>query len=232
MKPVALSRILQSQGFGSRKDCERLIRSGRVTANGEPVQQPARAYDPAGLVFTVDDAQHVYHEFVYVMLNKPAGYECSHDPQHHASVFGLLPAHLIARGIQCVGRLDQDTTGLLLLTDDGTFNHAMTHPRKHVAKTYLVTVKHPFSDEMRARLLDGVLLHGEDAIVKALRVERLGDLQLLLTIAEGKYHQVKRMLAAVGNRVEALHREAFGAVNLGDLPEGQWQLMPDLPEQM
>jgi 16S rRNA pseudouridine516 synthase len=131
---------------------------------------------------------------------------------------------LRARGVQPVGRLDQDTTGLLLLTDDGALNHRLTSPRHHVPKTYRVTLKHPADTGLCQRLLEGVQLHDEPAPSLAINCVLLDAATLRITIDEGKYHQVKRMVAAAGNRVEALHREAVGSVVLPeDLGPGEWR---------
>ena len=128
------------------------------------------------------------------------------------------------QGVQAVGRLDQDTTGLLLLTDDGAFIHRMNSPRKHVPKVYEVTVKHPLTDAQVQRLLAGVVLDDDPKPVKAAACEAVDELHLRLTLTEGKYHQVKRMLAAVGNRVEGLHRSQIGHLALPEsLKPGQWQ---------
>jgi len=143
----------------------------------------------------------------------------------------LLPSPLRTRpqkaavqGVQAVGRLDQDTTGLLLLTDDGKFIHRMSSPKHHVPKVYEVTTKHEISDDQIANLLAGVVLDDSPKPVKAAACERVESTHLRLTLTEGKYHQVKRMLAAVGNRVEGLHRSAIGNLQLPqDLAPGQWR---------
>jgi 16S rRNA pseudouridine516 synthase len=126
--------------------------------------------------------------------------------------------------VQPVGRLDEDTTGLLLLTDDGQLNHALAAGKRKVAKVYLVTTKHPLDDQQLERLRAGVVLHDDPAPVAGLACEQLGERRLRLTVSEGRYHQVKRMLAAVGNRVEALHREAVGGLVLPpELAPGGWR---------
>ena len=158
------------------------------------------------------------------MLNKPAGYECSRQPRDHPSVFSLLPETLLRRGVQCVGRLDQDTTGLLLFSDDGRFIHDHTSPKKQIGKTYQVSCKHPVTPELVGQLLSGVQLHDEPAPLRARQCRALTEYRLELVINEGKYHQVKRMLAAAGNRVESLHRCAIGGYVLPvDLPVGEWK---------
>lgn len=221
---MQLERILQSQGFGSRKACRALVRSGRVTVAGAPADDPFAEFDPAGLAFQVDGEPWQYRDKAYLMLHKPAGHECSRSPKHHPSVLSLLPEPLRNRDVQPVGRLDEDTTGLLLLSDDGQFIHRLISPRHKVAKVYEVTARHPVDDDQVAALLAGVQLHDEPDPIAAAACERVAERVIHLTLTEGKYHQVKRMLAAAGNRVEALKRIAVGPLRLpDDLPEGAWR---------
>ena len=221
---MKLYRILQSQGFGSRKGSIARVRAGEVAVNGEVCDDPEAEVDPAGLELTLDGATWPYREKAYVLLHKPAGYECSHHPSHHPSVFALLPQPLLQRGVQCVGRLDQDTTGLLLFSDDGQFIHRMTSPKKGVAKVYRAVCADPVTDAMLDALQSGVQLNDEPAPIAALACEKRDASTLRLTLAEGKYHQAKRMIGATGNRVEALHREAIGLYALpADLPPGGWR---------
>ncbi len=222
---IQLERILQSQGFGSRKACRELVRAGRVTIAGRVCDDPGADWPVDGLHFSVDDMEWPYRSQVYLLLHKPAGYECSRNPQHHPSVLTLLPPPLMARGVQPVGRLDEDTTGLLLLTDDGSWLHRLTHPRRHVPKRYAATLKHPVTPALLQQLAAGVLLHGEDSPLSASDLDGAGPHTLLLTIDQGKYHQVKRMVAAAGNRVQALQRLQFGCLALGDLAPGEWRYL-------
>ncbi|MBU9549806.1 pseudouridine synthase [Burkholderia multivorans] len=223
-----LESILYTQGFGSRRQCRGLIEAGRVAIGGAPATDPDADLDTDGLVFTVDGTPWPFHARAYVVLNKPAGYECSRDPQHHPSVFSLLPAPLVARGVQCVGRLDQDTTGLLLLSDDGQFVHAYTSPKRKVPKTYVATVRHALDATQLDALRGGVQLHGEPKPVAAVAADARDPHTLALTVLEGKYHQVKRMVAAASNRVEALHRESVGGLALpADLAPGAWRWLGD-----
>lgn len=224
-----IERILHSQGFGTRKSCRTLIRAGRVSIAGRIIDNPFEDIPTAGLVFSVNDTSWQYFEKAYLMLHKPAGYECSHRTQNHSSVFELLPPELTQRGVQCIGRLDQDTTGLLLLSDDGQFIHTWSSGKKRNPKVYEVTTKHPVTDLQIGSLLAGVQLHDEPAPITAVACTQTGERSLSLTIAEGKYHQVKRMVAAVSNRVEALHRSRVGGLSLPqDLASGEWRwLLPD-----
>ncbi len=226
-----LQDILFSQGFGTRRVCAGLVQQGLVTVNGQLCTDTLAEFDPEGLNFTVQGTPWPFQERAYLMLHKPSGYECSQKPGMHPSIYTLLPGPLrmrgggAAAGVQAVGRLDQDTTGLLLLSDDGKFIHRMSSPRHHVPKVYEVTTKHPLDTDQVARLLAGVVLDDSPVPVRAAAAVEVGSHLLHLTLTEGKYHQVKRMLAAVGNRVEALHRASIGCIRLeGDvLPCGQWR---------
>ena len=225
---MIFERLLHSQGFGTRRQCRALIESGAVQVGDRVLDDPDADLAPEGLSFIVDGVPWEYRAHAYLMLHKPAGFECSRDPQHHASVFSLLPRPLVERHVQCVGRLDQDTTGLLLLSDDGAFVHQNTSPRRKVPKRYRVTTARPVEDAQIDTLRTGVLLHDETRPLAALAAVRDNSTTLLLTIQEGKYHQVKRMVAAVGNHVEALHREAIGALGLpATLEPGAWQWLGD-----
>jgi 16S rRNA pseudouridine516 synthase len=190
------------------------------------VDDPLADFATAGLVFQVDGVAWPWCEKALVMLHKPAGYECSQKPKHHPSVLSLLPPPLRTRGLQPIGRLDEDTTGLLLLTDDGALIHRLTSPKHHVPKVYEVGCKHPVDAAQLQRLRDGVVLDDDPAPVRAAAAEATGESSLALTLTEGKYHQVKRMLAAVSNRVETLHRSRFGRLALGpELPPGRWRFV-------
>jgi 16S rRNA pseudouridine516 synthase len=239
-----LADILFTQGFGTRRVCTGLIEQGHVgvidrthavnSQENSPLAQLNRAQDAIDLIaydlqFTVQGKLWRYHERAYVMLHKPAGYECSHKPGAWPSVYTLLPAPLRVRpnknaiqGVQAVGRLDQDTTGLLLLSDDGQFIHRMSSPKHHVPKLYQVTCKHTVDDKQVAKLLAGVVLDDSPQPVRAAACVVTGAHTLDMTLTEGKYHQVKRMIAAVGNRVEGLHRASMGTLPL-DVAVGEWR---------
>ncbi len=243
---MQLQDILYSQGFGTRRVCAGLVQQGHVEVyETQDAQfaarqlQSAADYQPQGLRFKVQGVDWHYCKHAYIMLHKPAGTECSQKPSTWPSIYTLLPAPLRQRpqksavqGVQAVGRLDQDTTGLLLLSDDGHFIHRMSSPKKHVLKVYDLTLKHPADDKQVAKLLEGVVLDDDPKPVRAAAcvvTDAEGErLHMQLTLTEGKYHQVKRMLAAVGNRVEALHRSRIGDLVLpADLPPGQWRWLTE-----
>ncbi len=235
---MQLQDILYSQGFGTRRVCAGLVQQGLVQVYMEkdataPVSyvQAATDFVAEGLRFRVQGVDWPYYEKAYVLLHKPAGTECSQKPSTYPSIYTLLPSPLRLRpqkaavqGVQAVGRLDQDTTGLLLLTDDGKFIHRMSSPKHHVPKVYEVTVKHPLDDKQVQKLLSGVVLDDDPKPVRAAACEAVSEFHLRLTLTEGKYHQVKRMVAAVSNRVEGLHRSQIGGLRLpDDLAPGQWK---------
>lgn len=233
---MKLDKLLQSQGFGSRKYCQTLIQNGAVKLNGElclDENLKLKNEQLSSLIMTIFEQDYVYRPKVYIALYKPKGYECSHQTSHHHSVFELLPDYLRLRNVQAVGRLDQDTTGLLLLTDDGQFLQKMTHPRHHVGKRYQVTTCHYFDDDFLQRLEQGVSLHQEQGVFIAHQVERVAENMLNMTIYQGLYHQVKRMIASAGNRVAHLHRFQIGHLELADLNliEGQWCFLDELQLQ-
>jgi 16S rRNA pseudouridine516 synthase len=224
MTRLSLDRILQTQGFGTRKWCRQLIADGEVAVDGQTVDDYRSTFETAGLRFRVFGDEWLFRAHLYLALNKPPGYECSRKPSHHPSVLSLLPEQFSWRGVQTVGRLDHDTTGLLLLSDDGSFIHAQTSPRRHVPKRYLAATAEPVEDALVASLLAGVQLHDEPAPLAAASCRRVGDRQLEIVLEQGKYHQVKRMLAAAGNHCTALQRTAIGALQLDALAlaEGEW----------
>jgi 16S rRNA pseudouridine516 synthase len=224
---MKLSQILFSQGFGTRRVCAGMVDAGLVQLNGRTLDDPDEDLTPEGLVLTVEGKPWPYYAKALVLLNKPAGYECSQKPKHHPSVMTLLPPPLRNRGVQPIGRLDEDTTGLLLLTEDGALIHKLTSPKHHVPKVYEVGCKHPLDASQIERLLAGVVLDDDPAPVAAAAAEAVSELHLRLTLTEGKYHQVKRMVAAVGNRVESLHRSRFGHLTIApELKPGQWCWVP------
>jgi 16S rRNA pseudouridine516 synthase len=219
-----LDRILQSQGFGSRKWCRELINNGDVAINGEIVTDYRAGIETDGLEFTVFDEPWTYRQHVYIALNKPSDFECSRKPSHHPGVLTLLPEQFSWREVQPVGRLDHDTTGMLLMSDDGAFIHAQSSPKRHVPKVYIATTHDPVTDELIGQLKSGVQLHDEPAPLAAQSCRKLDTHQLEIVLEQGKYHQVKRMLAAAGNHCSALRRSAIGKLTLDALAldEGEW----------
>lgn len=224
MGKLTLDKILQSQGFGTRKYCRALIEDGEVVIAGEVVEDYRLPIDTDGLVFTLFDEEWVYRQHVYIALNKPANFECSRKPSHNPGVMTLLPEQFVWRDVQPVGRLDHDTTGMLLLSDDGAFIHAQSSVKRHIPKIYLATTQEPIEGKLIEDMLSGVKLSDEPEALAALICRATGTHQLEIMLEQGKYHQVKRMLEAIGNRCAALHRSAIGGLTLEALgiKEGEW----------
>lgn len=224
MTTLTLDRILQSQGFGTRKWCRQLIAEGEVAVAGTVHTDYRTAFDTNGLVFELFDENWEYREHVFIALHKPPNIECSRKPSHHPGVLSILPEQFSWRDVQPVGRLDHDTTGLLLMSDHGPFIHAQSSPKSQIPKVYVATTAEPVTSALVTQLLDGVKLHDEPAPLAALRCVAVDDYRLEIVLEQGKYHQVKRMLAAAGNHCAALKRIAIGHLTLQDLglEEGEW----------
>jgi len=220
---VKLVKLIANLGYGSRKDVQWMFREGRITdADGEVLyaddQVPHEAIrvdgepldPPAGLL---------------VMLHKPVGYTCStKDPGR--IVYDLLPPRFRERAplLSTVGRLDRDTSGLLLLTDDGALLHRIVSPKTHLPKRYEVSLAQDLrGDEAEVFARGELMLESEDTPLKPAELHVHDARHASLVLTEGRYHQVRRMFAAVGNHVDALHRSAVGGLALGDLPSGEWR---------
>ncbi|WP_239324689.1 16S rRNA pseudouridine(516) synthase [Snodgrassella gandavensis] len=232
---MQLLKYLQAQGLGSRKQCQALIVDAAVQINGMVCTDTRMDIDPLNVSsLKIDEVNltPVPLPHFYILLHKPADYETSHKPQYYPSVFSLLPEPLRHLDMQAVGRLDADTTGVLILTNDGQFNHRCTSPKHKLPKIYQVSLKHAADDKLCTVLKNGVLLHDDNETVQAEAAELIDAHTLLLTITSGKYHQVKRMVAAAGNRVIALHRCAFGSWQADDLPIGGWRFFQPESDQM
>lgn len=224
MSRLTLDRILHTQGFGTRKWCRELIATGEISIAGLVVTDMNTPIETDGLEFTIFDELWIYRKQVYIALNKPENFECSRKPSHHSGVLTILPDQFTRREVQPVGRLDHDTTGLLLMSDDGAFIHTQSSPKHHVPKIYVATTHDPATPELIELLLKGVKLHDEPGSLAAETCRMIDANNLEITLEQGKYHQVKRMLAAVGNHCAALNRTQIGNLKLVDLglAAGEW----------
>lgn len=226
MPQERLDKLLSSTGLWTRKEVKELVRQGRVLAGGAAVRKPEEKYDPALTVLQVDGQAVDCAPFVYLMLHKPEGLLSATEDHSQKTVLDLLPEHLRRRGLFPVGRLDKDTTGLLLLTDDGPLAHALLSPKKHVDKVYLARVEGRVDASDVEALAAGLVL-GDGLHCLPAGLEPLGDgSECLVTLREGKYHQVKRMLAARGKPVAALKRLSMGPLSLDPcLKPGEWRAL-------
>ena len=228
---MRLDRLLANMGYGSRKEMQGLAKAGRIILDGAPVTDA-----DTRIPVTPDLAQRMTVQGrpldpppgFALMLHKPVGVTCSHK-EAGALVYDLLPGRWRMRdpAISTVGRLDKDTSGLLLMTDDGGLLHRIISPKSHISKRYRVTLDRPMTGDEGARFASGeLLLESDDKPLLPAVLDVLSPTEALLTITEGRYHQVRRMFAAVGNHVTALHRDRMGGLDLPqDLQAGEYRLM-------
>ncbi|MCK0163464.1 16S rRNA pseudouridine(516) synthase RsuA [Marinobacter sp. S6332] len=209
---MRLDQFISSSSPLSRKEARRAIHAGRAEVDGE-VWKDTGKHIPAGAEVVLDGTPLTVKGERYLMLNKPAGVVSATRDSEHPTALDLLPAEL-TKDLHIAGRLDADTTGLLLLTTDGKWSHRVTSPRVDCPKTYRVGLNTPITDSAIEELETGILLHNDPKPMKPAQVKVVEPQLIELTISEGRYHQVKRMLAAVGNHVEALHRQSIGAISL------------------
>ena len=234
VKPVRLDRLLGGMGYGSRQEIARLAKLGGITLDRRDLTEASQRIAPTPDLpdrMTVDGRPVDPPPGLVILLNKPLGMTCSHK-EDGALVYDVLPSRWRRRdpAISTVGRLDKQTSGLLLLTDDGDLLHRIISPRRHVAKVYRATLARPVEGHEAALFASGTLmLEGEDKPLAPATLEVLSPTEARLTVTEGRYHQVRRMFAAAGNHVEALHRERMGGLAIPeDLAAGQWRLLtPD-----
>ncbi len=222
-----LDQILANLGYCSRREARDFVRAGRVTVAGRPADDAARKVAPADVCVDGEPLDHP--EGVLIMLHKPVGLVCSHDAREGPTVYGLLPERWRRRKpiVTSVGRLDKDTSGVLLLTDQSELVHRLTSPRQKVPKVYRATTDRELTPDLGARFASGTLvLEGESEPCAPAGLELSGPREARLTLTEGRYHQVRRMFAATGATVLTLHRERFGPLDLGDLAAGEWRELP------
>ncbi|KAA8995251.1 16S rRNA pseudouridine(516) synthase RsuA [Affinibrenneria salicis] len=224
---MRLDKFLSQQLAISRSLVLRELRAQRVTVDGEIIKSGAFKLLPEHQVAFDGNPLQQQNGARYFMLHKPPGYVCSTDDPDHPTILYFIDEP-VAYKLHAAGRLDIDTSGLVLLTDDGQWSHRITSPKHHCEKTYLVTLSQPLDDDTAHRFAAGILLRGEKDATRPARLEQLDEHRVRLTISEGRYHQVKRMFAAVGNHVEQLHRERIGAVELDDdLAPGEYRPLTD-----
>jgi 16S rRNA pseudouridine516 synthase len=221
---IRLDRLLANLGYASRTEATHLIRNGRVSVDGNVTRDPSSRVDPVTVMLDDEPLDHACG--IFVAVHKPADYVCSHDDRDGATVFTLLPHQWLDRAPrpEAVGRLDKDTTGLLLVTDDHALLHRLTSPKHHVEKVYEVTLDRPADASLLDAFAAGTLMlrsETEPCLPATLRI--LEDRRAELTITEGRYHQVKRMFAACDYRVETLHRTRVGEWSLDGLYPGAWR---------
>lgn len=214
-----IDKIIASQGLYSRSDVKYLVKRKRIAVDGAVVTSASQKADPEISVITIDGKPLTVKKQIYLMLHKPKGYVSATEDKTQPTVLDLVPQAYRGRDIFPAGRLDKDTTGLMLLTDDGVLAHNILSPRKHIRKVYRVELDIPVTEEMQEGFLAGVALN--DGVCKAAGLAILGEKTAEVTLQEGRYHQIKRMFGCYGAKVVELHRLAMGDLYLpADLPEG------------
>ncbi len=222
---MRLDKFLAENTGLTRSQASRLLRQGLVDVNGQMEKSGAKKVSENDEIRLEGETLAWYHAGQYIMLNKPQGYVCSNDEQDYPSILQFF-AYPLAGKLHSAGRLDVDTTGLVLMTDDGKWSHRITSPKHECEKTYLVTLADPIEENYVNAFAEGILLRGESTLTKPATLEILDDYQANLTIREGRYHQVKRMFAALGNKVIGLHRWRIGNIVLDEnLAEGEWRAL-------
>lgn len=213
---LSLEKILQHQGFGTRRECKYLIYHQRVLVNNILCDNPYAEFEIQNLQIKVDDIDWICQQNFLLLMNKPLNYECSQKPTHHPSVMELLPQNLRQINIQTIGRLDANTSGLLLLTNNGKLNHFWTSPKHKIPRIYHATCDRKITSESIKLLQKGILLRSEKNVSKIQSVQLINEQKNILEIVltEGKYHEVRRLIAAVGNHVNELKRIAFAEFSL------------------
>ncbi|MBR4554633.1 MAG: rRNA pseudouridine synthase [Ruminococcus sp.] len=219
---MRLDRFISSQKAElSRNDVRDLCRKGQVTVNGTAVRKPDTRIDENSDTVSVCGETLRYRRYVYIMLNKPQGVVCATRDGLSETVLELIPSQLRRKGLFPAGRLDKDTEGFVLITDDGALAHRMLSPRSHVPKTYFVKCEKPVSPDTAERFSQGIVIDGGEKCLPAELIQGKNDHECELVLHEGKYHQVKRMFEAVGNKVVYLKRVRIGGVSLSpELPLG------------
>jgi len=226
---MRIDKLLSECGIATRKESARAAKAGMLLVSGEVVKDVSRHIDPDRESVTYMGRNIVYKKYVYVMLNKPMGYVSATDDTRLPYVTELLPEELRKRELFPVGRLDKDTVGLMILTNNGALAHTLLSPKRHVEKVYIFKCNEPLPNDVEERYENGITL-ADGYECKSAKIicdaDRLGG---RITLTEGKYHQIKRMVAAVGSRVEFLERESFAGIPLDrELKRGEWRyLTPD-----
>lgn len=212
-----LDKILASQGASSRKDVKEMIKSGRVSVNGKTVRDSSVKISENDTV-SLDGKELILKKYIYLMLNKPAGVVSASDSKSEKTVVDLVPPELFRSGLFPAGRLDKDTVGFVLITDDGDFAHRILSPKNHIVKTYEARLARPLSKEQLELIQNGIVLSdGTTCLESRVKILENGDNPLVnIQICEGKYHQIKRMFAAAGNKVISLKRTKMGNLPLDE----------------
>ncbi|MBO4343079.1 MAG: rRNA pseudouridine synthase [Clostridia bacterium] len=229
MSTVRLDKYVSSALILSRKNAFSVIRAGRISVNGSVLKKADAKVDPSSDEVTFDGEKLVYSKFVYVMLNKPSGLICASYDAKEKTVFSLFPKEYADKGINCVGRLDKDACGLLLMTNDGILSHKLLSPKNAVSKKYFVTCDKPFSESDKEIMKNGIIIDGKRTSEAKLEISKDDEKSACVTLTEGKFHEVKRLCYACGQKeVVFLKRVEFASLILdGSLKYGEWRSLTE-----
>jgi len=223
---MRLDKFIVESGLASRTEITKVAKNGGVTVNGQVVRRASGHIDPTSDKVTYLGKEVIWREFTYVMLNKPDGYVSATDDDKYPTVITLLPDELQRIGLFPCGRLDKNTLGLMILTNNGPLSHKLLAPKNHVSKKYRFTVKFPISEDDVQSLESGVDIGGY--VTAPCKVEMIGEKEGYITLTEGKYHQIKLMAEAVHNQITYLERVTFGPIALDEgLGRGEWRYLTE-----
>ncbi len=230
MNKQRLDKFLAGQLTSLTRSTARIaVRRGRVTVDGQAVRDPSVIIDADTAAVTLDGEKIGFKEHIYILMNKPSGILSASSDASRKTVIDLVPTELSRDGLFPVGRLDKDTTGLLLITDDGEFAHSCISPRFKVPKTYIATLDGDVTDEAVNKFAEGITL-ADGTVCRSAKLERIAKNVARVIITEGKYHQIKRMFGVVGLGVNALHRESIGELTIPEgLKSGECVELPKKP---
>ncbi|MGM0507555.1 MAG: pseudouridine synthase [Fusobacteriota bacterium] len=217
---MRLDKFLTECGIGSRSECKKIIRKGKIKVNEKKIKKGKTKINPKKDKVEYKNKEMDYKKFRYYAMNKPAGYITATEDSRHKTVMEILPEWVVKKDLVPVGRLDKDTEGLLIFTNDGKFVHELIHPKKEKEKKYYIETKKEVSDLDIEKLKEGVII-GDGYRTKKAKVRKISSKKIYITITEGKYHQIKEMLKAVDNKVLYLQRVRFGNLELSNLKKGK-----------
>lgn len=216
-----IDKILSSAGLLSRRDCARACKGGRITVNGKTEKSSSRKVTQND-VLCLDGSEVIYSEFIYILMNKPQGYVCAAEDGRYPTVFTLLPAGYSNLGLFTVGRLDMNTTGVLIITNDGQLAHSLLAPKNKIFKTYSAQLKFPVSENDIKLAAEGLKLDNDETALPAI-ITKISDTEAHIKVYEGKFHLIKRIFLALHNQVRELERIDFTGITCKGLEIGEWR---------
>ena len=223
---IRLDKFFTQTATLTRSRAQKAIKNGEVSVNGEIIKNADRKINPQTDEIVYNGEIIRYSEYAYIVMNKPQGVVSATDDFNQKTVIDLLPEKMKALNLFPCGRLDKDTTGLIVLTNDGKSAHNALSPKKHVEKKYLFTVADEYTDEDVKAITSGITLK-DGYTTKPCKIEKIDEKNGYIYLTEGKYHEIKRLFGARGNKITALKRVAFGKITLSDLPDGEWRFMTE-----